>query len=565
MPQTSNPPRRLGIVPSLNAAIAIGLVCLFSSPEALARGGKFKLDIVDAETQRPLAARLHLKNVRGRPVLPRESGILWDDHITLDGAVTLNLNTGHYQFELECGPEYKTRSGHFEIKDLADDRQRIEMNRYVDLSREGWWSGDLHVSRPLEEMGLLMRAEDLHLVPLVTRGDKGSRRSPPSARARRPTRSSKPTKTNEAAIVNTKDEANDKTNIAAEGLAAASQEHRILRGGGAMLDDAGGRLLAFHLGENQIARWQPSELMRQLPNLPQRTPRLHLDAPRATSWDLPLWLAADAIDSIGLINSQQMRESVDRPLASDRPPDRVLFPGKHGLGRWAETIYYHVLDCGLRIPPSAGSGSGTGKNPPGYNRVYVFCGDHLSYDSWWDNLRAGRVFVTNGPLLRARAGGELPGHVFRGEAGEQLELQIELTLSTRDRIEYLEVVRDGQIEHEVRLDQWAAAGGRLPPVRFRKSGWFLVRAVTSNEKSYRLASTGPFYVQIGYEPRISKRSARFFLDWLDELEKRRTDSKDARAASNANLDTGTNTDTKGEELATSRAFWRRRLEMANAD
>ena len=31
-------------------------------------------------------------------------------------------------------------------------------------------------------------------------------------------------------------------------------------------------------------------------------------------------------------------------------------------------------------------------------------------------LKMGRVFVGNGPLLRVRANGELPGHTFRDDA-----------------------------------------------------------------------------------------------------------------------------------------------------
>ena len=44
----------------------------------------------------------------------------------------------------------------------------------------------------------------------------------------------------------------------------------------------------------------------------------------------------------------------------------------------------------------------------------------------------------------------------------------------------------------------------------------LIRAVTSNPKTYRFASTGPYYVEIGEEPRISKESAQFFVDWVNE-------------------------------------------------
>ena len=38
-------------------------------------------------------------------------------------------------------------------------------------------------------------------------------------------------------------------------------------------------------------------------------------------------------------------------------------------GYWTQDIYYALLNCGLRIPPSAGSASGVLPNPVGYNRV----------------------------------------------------------------------------------------------------------------------------------------------------------------------------------------------------
>jgi hypothetical protein len=159
----------------------------------------------------------------------------------------------------------------------------------------------------------------------------------------------------------------------------------------------------------------------------------------------------------------------------------------------------------------------------GYNRVYVHCGDELTWDGWWEGLRRGRVIVTNGPLLRPRVfgpgapqEGALPGHVFQADAGQTVELSISLNLSIREKVEYLEIIQDGQRAHEVRLDEWAKANGQLPPVKFDKSGWMLVRAVTNNSKTFRHASTGPYYVEIGYEPRISKRSAQFFLDWVYE-------------------------------------------------
>ena len=77
-------------------------------------------------------------------------------------------------------------------------------------------------------------------------------------------------------------------------------------------------------------------------------------------------------------------------------------PGPAGNGWWTQEIYYHLLNAGLRLPPSAGSASGVLPNPVGHNRVYVGLGaGKLSYSAWLEGLRKGHCFVTNGPLLLA--------------------------------------------------------------------------------------------------------------------------------------------------------------------
>ncbi|MFM9068261.1 MAG: CehA/McbA family metallohydrolase, partial [Planctomycetota bacterium] len=179
-------------------------------------------------------------------------------------------------------------------------------------------------------------------------------------------------------------------------------------------------------------------------------------------------------------------------------------------------IYYHLLNCGLRLPPTAGSGSGEAPNPVGYNRVYVHCGDDFTWEKWWEGLRAGRVLVTNGPLLRPLVNEQLPGYIFQAYAGEKLELNVALNLSMREKIEYLEVVKNGRVVHEARLDDWIKKEGRLPLVEFEESGWMLVRAVTNNPQTMRYAMSAPYYVQFGDRPRISRKSAQFFLDWCQE-------------------------------------------------
>src|SRR3972149_1128459 len=92
--------------------------------------GQLEISVVDGETGQPVAARMHLKNSRGRPVRLRLPGVdLQADHFYIDGRITLPLGMGQYTFELEAGPEYRTQNGHFAIERHADDTKTIEMNR----------------------------------------------------------------------------------------------------------------------------------------------------------------------------------------------------------------------------------------------------------------------------------------------------------------------------------------------------------------------------------------------------------------------------------------------------
>ncbi len=142
----------------------------------------------------------------------------------------------------------------------------------------------------------------------------------------------------------------------------------------------------------------------------------------------------------------------------------------------------------------------------------------FSYDAWWDNLRDGRVFITNGPLVRVSVEGQPPGHVFAAAKGEKLEFEIAMTLSTREEIHYLEIIKNGLVEKSIRMEDYIedVKNNKLPKIEFTESGWFLVRAVCDSPKTYRFAMTGPYYVVIGDQPRVSKKAAQFFLDWVYE-------------------------------------------------
>jgi hypothetical protein len=475
------------------------LIGVCAAPTAALGGrradGQLEIEVVEAETGQPMAARVHVRNTRGRAVRVKAPDTAhYSDHFYIDGKLTLPLGRGQYTMELEAGPEFRTvTSQPFEIERHADDTKRIEMPRFANLADEGWWAGDLDVARLAGDLPLAMRAEGIHIVPCRSPSE------PATTTARR-----------------------TGAGRAGDHPALMPLNERYLTGRGAVLDERfGGGLLVCDvppsLDLSNATPYSPTSLTI-LRDAHHAGGRVIARTPYA--WDLPVWLASGELDAIGLIHHHSLRDDVLNREDDGRPRDVSLFPGASGNGRWSEAVYHRMLECGLRIPPAAGSGTGTNGNPLGHNRVYVHCGDELSYERWWDGLAAGRVFVTNGPLLRPRVEGKLPGHVFRLEKGTTLELEIALDLATRVPVEYLQVIKNGRLEVEVRLADWKNKPGRLPPLVFHDSGWFLIRAVTNNQRTYQFASSGPYYVEQDRQPRVSRQSVQFFLDWIAAAKKR---------------------------------------------
>ena len=150
---------------------------------------------------------------------------------------------------------------------------------------------------------------------------------------------------------------------------------------------------------------------------------VHVDVEKPFWWDMPVWVATRKIDSIGLAHNHLWRSGVLDNEAWGKPRDMAEYP----TARQRPLVPGHLLPPAELWPadsPSAGSASGVLQNPVGYNRVYVFCGEELTYERWWEGLRAGRVVVTNGPLLRPLVNGKLPGHVFAADQGATVELNI---------------------------------------------------------------------------------------------------------------------------------------------
>jgi TolB protein len=164
-------------------------------------------------------------------------------------------------------------------------------------------------------------------------------------------------------------------------------------------------------------------------------------------------------------------------------------------------LWYRFLNAGIPIAPSAGTDvmmNFVRTMAAGTTRVYVHQPDGLTWDGYLDGLRAGRSFVTNGPMLDFQVTGA-DGMVRPGGVVPAGRVDYELTVATATAVEQVEVLVNGQVvATEPGLE---AAGSRVLSGRLDlpEGGWLAVRASGGRTEwpamdSYPWAHTAPIWI-----------------------------------------------------------------------
>jgi dipeptidyl aminopeptidase/acylaminoacyl peptidase len=194
--------------------------------------------------------------------------------------------------------------------------------------------------------------------------------------------------------------------------------------------------------------------------------------------------------------------------------------------RTTAEVWYRLLNAGFRLPAGSGTDAMTNfaslRGPVGMNRVFARSGAKLGYPAWLAAIKAGRTFVSNGPVLSF----SLDGH----EAGDEIQLPEgahELTARVSMRsiapVERVEIVGNGVVVATIPVAPGGMRADATVKLSLKESGWYTLRAWSENAVEpvldiYPFATTSPVYVTVGSRPVRSAADARYFVAWIERVE-----------------------------------------------
>jgi hypothetical protein len=183
---------------------------------------------------------------------------------------------------------------------------------------------------------------------------------------------------------------------------------------------------------------------------------------------------------------------------------------------------YKAWNCGYRVVASAGEDAFPNFYRSyiiGSNRVYVHSGSKLDYESWTAAFRAGRSFVTSGPLVFLTVEGKEPGEEIRlAEGTHRLTAAIEV--ASIMPIESVDLLRNGEVVESVKGDGAQRKLRFSRAVEMSRSGWLGVQVRarygrTPIRRPFPFAASMPVWVTVGGRPVRSRPDAEHFLAWMD--------------------------------------------------
>jgi hypothetical protein len=415
--------------------------------------------IVDRDTGRPLAARVQVLAATGTARAPAGSILKHgpgEPFFYADGTFEVDVSSGQADILVERGIEYHPLRQIVMVPQHGTVEIDLPLQRWARIAEQGWYAGNTHVhydeheTRALERLKLDPRVEDLPVFVV--------------------------------SVLKRRELAYASNAFPIGRHALSTPEHTIDVGEESRHNDN-----PRHIGYGHIMLINIQQLVE-----PMSRGVLVDDA----SPDYPPLIDAcdEAHGQGGVVLWCHNAEGMEAPVAA------ILgrLDGINLFDPWwldpEYEIWYRLLNCGVRLPASTGSDWFLCSS----NRVYTDVGTTFSYERWLEALRAGRTFITDGPVLRLRVAGQAPSNDLLDLAGLTGTAEVVVEWEGTQPVDRVEIVRDGAVAYVHENRDGALAGRLATTLDVSEAGWIAARCWGSRRTSYAhplWAHTSPVYLR----------------------------------------------------------------------
>jgi hypothetical protein len=427
--------------------------------------GRLKLTVLSDDTGKPAPAMLRLtRKEDGQPLRPSnavEFAPVWDGisssekrNAGLPGKLRglywcvpepfdMSLPPGEWVLIVRRGLEHETVFDTFSVRTGERMEKTYRPQRWVDMRKRGWYSGDDHVHGQIlsdDDAARLMawiQAEDIHLANIVKMGD----------------------------IYKTYFEQRS----FGKAYRVKDQDYILSPGQECPRTNEIGHTLAMNI----------TSMVRD-------TDKYFLYDWVFDGVDAQGGLSGYAHVNRGLFN-------VHRDMSMNIPKGHIDFAELLQFGNMRTDLYYEFLNTGFKLTASSGSDVPWG-GTIGEGRMFAHLGGKpFSADAWFDAVERGRTFVTNGPMLEFRVNKAYPGDTLMLKGERPLKVRARAWGDARRVLPAkLELVKHG----EVIATAEASDGDDALEIKLELAGengfWIALRAEGTDGSK---AHTTPIYVQ----------------------------------------------------------------------
>jgi hypothetical protein len=527
MKTCKNASRRTFFANLVRSSLAVrALLAKPSAAQRTSSTGRLDLSVFDKKSSKGMPARLHLQLESGLPwtplarpaghhhgdavpplltghdfqpgIAPQRTSVL-STHLS-NGQVVLELPAGRHRLYVSRGFEYRPVHLDVTIRNNRTTRQELALEQWVDMPAQGYFSGDIHQhftrTDPQENLywEALARAEDLHVInTMVLKHGEPTNRYSQYAYGREGTH---------------------------------QNGHYVIVPGQEFRDND----MSGHVSMAGIQQIIEPVSTGKLLGLRENYPPFAVACREARRQGAIVGWAHGAVSGSWGGCKGMESVAVEAALGLIDFIEVVQF-----MSFFGQTFWYRLLGSGMNVAGAGGTDFPFGiwlapwYPSFGQERTYVkvnpnFVNRDFGANAWFDGIRRGEVFASNGPMLWFNVEGRPSGATLR--LGGSRKVRVEATARCAYPLDAMEIVINGRVMEEV-----------FPATRSKEliqldrefiidqSSWIAVRVRGTVEKETfggarywpLFAHSGPVFALLAGQPVRIVPDLEFLLDYTQRF------------------------------------------------